>query len=122
MTIQMMRQLYFALATLCVIIPSAAVADIVYEVDFVITAPTNIVAFDTARAGSDRFRRTAFVKTPVLGGTQSATVMIRDGGDGCVRDLRIRLADNSVLIRRGLDLCREPENSADTTRRRIPLR
>ena len=117
MTIQIMRKVYAALAMLCVAIPSSALAEIVYEVDLVVTAKTGIVSFDVARADSDRFRRAAFVKSLEVGDAHSATVQILDRGDGCVRDLRVSLADGSVLVRRGLDLCRSLRKNAATTDR-----
>lgn len=95
-----------AFAALCAIISSPAFAGVVYEVDLVSTARSGIVSLEVARAGGDHFHRAAFVKTPAQGGGESATLWIREGGDGCLRDLRIVLADGSVVTRR-VDVCRD---------------
>jgi len=100
-----------AFAALCAIISGPAIAGVVYEVDLVNMAPSTIVSMEVARAGSERFHRAAFVKTPIVGGGESATVIVREG-DGCLRDLRIALADGSIVTRTSLDICRDLRDEA----------
>ncbi len=109
-----MRTLFFAAA--CAVVSSQALAGVVYEVDLVNTAQSGIVTFEVARAGSDRFHRVAFIKSPTQGIGEAVTAQIREGDDGCLRDLRIGLADGSVVTRCGLDVCRDRREDADRAR------
>jgi hypothetical protein len=80
-------------------------AGTVYHVDLVNNATSSIVSLEVARAGSTRFRALR-LDTSLPGGGASATVAIRKGDDGCLRDLRVGLADGRVLTHRRLDVCR----------------
>jgi hypothetical protein len=95
------------LAAACAAISSPALAGTVYEVDLVNTAQSSIVSLEVARTGSDHFRKVTFVKAPALANGESVTARIREGGGGCLRDLRIGLADGSVVTHRRLDVCRD---------------
>lgn len=96
----------FITVAFCAALVSPAFAGVVYDVDLVNTAQNGIVAFEVARAGSDRFHQATFVSAPLAEGGESATVRIRADDGGCRRDLRVHLADGSVVTRRGLNVCR----------------
>lgn len=93
-------------AALCAAFVSPAFASTVYEVDLINTVQSGIVAFEVAREGSDRFHPAAFVSAPLAEGGESATVRIRADDGGCRRDLRVHLADGSVVTHLGLNVCR----------------
>jgi|GEM_PF-3287450 len=101
----LVRTLFLAAA--CVVISSPALAGTVYEVDLVNTAQSRIVSLEVARTGSDHFRSVAFVKAPTQGSGEAVTARIREGDGSCLRDLRIGLADGSVVTHRRLDICRD---------------
>ena len=88
---------------------SPTFAATVYYVDLINTSPSNIVAFDVAPAGSDRFHSVLPSNVPLHGRGTSATVVIRKGDDGCLRDLRVRFADGHVLTHRDFDVCKYRE-------------
>jgi hypothetical protein len=79
-------------------------AGTVYYVDLVNTATSNIVALEVARAGSERFHALRLDAAPLHAGA-AATVAIRKGNDGCLRDLRVVFADGRVVTHRGFDVC-----------------
>jgi hypothetical protein len=85
---------------------SPAFAGPVYYVDLINTSPSNIVAFDVAPAGASRFHSVLPGNATLQGGSTAATVAIRKGEDGCLRDLRIRFADGHVLMQRDFDVCK----------------
>ena len=82
-----------------------AFAGTVYYVDLVNNAASDVVAFEVARADSAHYH-------PVLHGGvlprgKTATVTIRVGDDGCLRDLRMRFADGHVGTYGRFDICRD---------------
>lgn len=86
----------------------AARAGTVYYVDLVNASPSAIVAFDVARPGSDRFRSVLPERAPLQGDGAAATIAIRKGDSGCLRDVRVRFADGRSRTHRYLDLCAAP--------------
>ncbi len=102
------------LAAACAAISTQALAGVVYEIDLVNSAQNGIVALEVARAGSDRFHRAPFVTSALAEGGESATVRIRADDGGCRRDLRVYLADGSVVTR-GIDVCRRNIASAEAS-------
>src|SRR5258708_31399266 len=78
----------------------------VYYVDIVNTAANDVVSFEVAPAGSDRFRSVLLGNAPLRGGGEAATIAIRKGDDGCTRDFRIGFSDGRVVTHRSFNLCR----------------
>jgi hypothetical protein len=99
-----MRLLVFA--ALLAAFANSASAGVVYYVDLINTSPSDIVSFKVAAAGTDRFHSILLGDRPLQGGGASATVGIREGDDGCKRDLRIGFADGRVLTHRGFNVCK----------------
>ncbi len=81
-------------------------AGTVYYVDIVNTAPNDVVSFEVAPAGSDRFHSVPLNKGPLRGGGEAAPIAIRKGEDGCTRDFRIGFSDGRVVTHHGFNLCR----------------
>jgi hypothetical protein len=68
-------------------------------------APSSLMAFAAAPAGTEMFRDVALGDRPLLGGGHAVTIQL-DGKEGCQRDLRSTFADGRVLLSRGFDVCR----------------
>jgi hypothetical protein len=94
-----------AVAAICVATAIPASAGTVYFLDLVNNAASSVVAFDVARPGSERYHSVLYPEQTLPGGGKPASVAIRLGEDGCLRDLRIRFADNHVVTHRGFDIC-----------------
>lgn len=94
------------LAASLILATNCVSAGTVYHVDLVNKATSSIVSIEVARGGSTRYHALHFAVVPLPGGGESATVAIRQGDDGCLRDLRVGLADGRVVTQRGLDVCR----------------
>ena len=94
------------LAATLILATNCVGAGTVYHVDLVNNATSSIVSLEVARAGSARYHVLHFGAAPLPGGGASATVAIRKGDDGCLRDLRVGLADGRVVMQRGLDVYR----------------
>ena len=101
------------LAAMLTAATNCANASTVYYVDLVNTATSSIVSLEAAPAGSSHFRALRFGAAPLAGGGASATVAIRKGDEGCLRDLRVGFADGRVLTHRGFDLCKYAGDHAD---------
>jgi len=80
----------------------------VYYLDLVNASPSAVVAFDVAPAGSGRFHSVLSGHAPLHGDGAAATVAIRKGDSGCLRDLRVRFADGRLRTHRYFDVCRFP--------------
>lgn len=72
------------------------------------SAPSSIVAFEEAPAGTERFRAIELAARPVQGGGDSATIAFRVEDGGCIRDFRTTFADGRVLRVNRYDVCRMP--------------
>jgi hypothetical protein len=96
----------FFLAALFAGISSPAFAGTVYYIDLINTATTSIVSFEAVLTGSDRYHSVLLGNTPLRGGGASATIAIRKGEDGCLRDLRVGFADGRVLTHRDFNICK----------------
>ena len=83
-----------------------AAAGTVYYIDLVNTAASSITSFEVALPGSDRFHSILPGLMPLQGGGEPATIAIRKGDDGCLRDLRVGFADGRVLVHRDFNLCK----------------
>ncbi len=99
--------------SLLAVLSNAASADVVYYVDLINTAPNSITSFEVALPGTDRFHSVLPGNAPIHGGGESATVAIRRGDNGCLRDLRIGFADGRVLTHRGFNICRNVSYHSD---------
>lgn len=87
------------------LIAMPAIGASVHYVDVFNTTASSIVSFEAAAAGTERFRSIVLAAGPLQGGGASATAAF-DGGESCLRDLRITFADGRVLLHRGFDVCR----------------
>jgi len=94
----------YIFAAMTAVLATPVYAGTVYYVDIVNTAASDVVLFEVAPAGSDRFH-SVLGNGPLHGGGEAATIAIRKGGDGCTRDFRIGFADGSVVTHRGFNLC-----------------
>ncbi|KRF02083.1 hypothetical protein ASG87_11405 [Frateuria sp. Soil773] len=94
-----------SLAALLAGLACAACTGNVHYVELVNTAPSSVVAFAVAPAGSGDFRDVPLGKAPLQGGGVSTTIAVRDDGD-CLRDFRSTFADGRTLLQRGFDVCR----------------
>jgi hypothetical protein len=92
------------LAAVLTLASSGASAGTVYYVDLVNTATSDIVSLEVASTGSDRFHALRLGAAPLQEGA-AATVPIRKGNDGCLRDLRVAFANGRVVTYRGFDVC-----------------
>lgn len=90
-----------------------AVASTVYYLDLINTAASSVTSFDIALPGSDRFHSVLPGQVPLRGGGESATITIRKGQDGCLRDMRIGFADGHVLMHRNFNICRSTSYHTD---------
>lgn len=99
-----MYKYIFAAMTTVATVP--AHAGTVYYVDLVNTAASDVVSFEVATPGSDRFHAARLGNTPLRGGGDATTIAIRKGEDGCTRDFRISFSDGRVVTHRGFNLCR----------------
>jgi len=96
----------FALALL-VATPTIAEAQ-TYYVNIYNNAPSSIVAFAQAPAGTGAFRAIVLADHPVRGGGDSATVAFRKDDGGCLRDFKTTFADGRVLLLKAYNVCRMP--------------
>ena len=110
-------------AALCVAAAGKVSAATLYDVEIVNQAPSSIVAFDVAPAGSRHFRSALHGNAALPGNGGSGVIAIR-AGDGCLRDLRVRFADGRVVARDNFDLCAIPGDAGDdpTHQRRWTVR
>jgi len=99
-----MYKYIFAAMTAITAVP--AYAGTVYYVDIVNTAASDVVSFEVATPGSDRFHAVRLGNAPLHGGGEAATIAIRKGEDGCTRDFRIGFSDGRVVTHHGFNLCR----------------
>ena len=74
-----------------------------HYLDIYNTAPSSLVAFAVAPAGSGAFRDLPIAGS-LHGGGDSTTVATNGGG--CLRDLRLVFADGRVLMHRDFNVCR----------------
>jgi len=96
----------FIFAAMTAVLATPVYASTVYYVDIVNTSANDVVSFEVASAGSDRFHSVLLGNAPLQGGGEAATIAIRKGDDdGCRRDLRIGFSDGRVLTHRGFDIC-----------------
>lgn len=95
-----------SLAALLAGISGAACAGTIHYIDLVNTAPSSVVAFAVAPAGSQDFQDIPLGKAPLQGGGVSTTIAIRDDGSGCLRDFRSTFADGRTLLQRDFNICR----------------
>jgi hypothetical protein len=79
-----------------------------YYVNIYNNAPSSIVAFAQAPAGTGAFRAIVLAHHPVRGGGDSATVAFRKDDGGCLRDFKTTFADGRVLLLKGYNVCRMP--------------
>jgi hypothetical protein len=86
------------------VLPAVAGAQ-TYYLDVHNTAPSSIVAFAVAPAGSQAFREIAPAGFPVHGGGDTFTIAL-DGSDGCLRDVRAKFLDGRVLELTGFNICK----------------
>lgn len=100
-------------AAILVTFSDLASAGTVYYLDIVNTAASSITSFEVARAGSSRFHSVLLGDTPLQGGGAAATVSIRKGDDGCLRDIRIGFADGRVLTHHDFNICRNVSYHTD---------
>jgi hypothetical protein len=84
--------------------PVAASAQ-TYYLDVHNTAPSSLVAFAVAPAGSPEFREIASAEFPVRGGGDTFTIAL-DGRDGCLRDVRAKFLDGRELDLTGFNVCK----------------
>lgn len=83
-------------------------AGTVYYIDLTNAAPGAIVAFDVAQPGTERFHSVLPGHAPLPGDGAAATITVRKGDGGCLRDLRVRFADGRSRTHRNFDLCATP--------------
>lgn len=95
----------YIFAAVTAVLTTPLYAGTVYYVDIVNTSANDVVSFEVAPAGSDRFHSVLLGKGPLRGGGEAATIAIRKGEEGCKRDLRIGFSDGRVLTPRGFDIC-----------------
>jgi hypothetical protein len=84
--------------------PAAAGAQTHY-LDVHNTAPSSLVAFAVAPAGSRAFHEIASAEFPVHGGGNTFTVAL-DADEGCLRDIRAKFLDGRVLELAGFNVCK----------------
>lgn len=75
-----------------------------HYLDIYNTAPSSLVAFAVAPAGSGTFHDYPLGTKPVQGGGDSMTVAL--SGEGCLRDLRLSFADGRVLEQKDFNVCK----------------
>ena len=96
----------YIFSALTAVAATGAHAGTVYYVDVVNTAASDVVSFEVALPGSDRFHSVLLGSKPLHGGGDAATIAIRKGDDGCARDFRIGFSDGRVITHHGFNLCR----------------
>ena len=95
----------YIFAAVTAVLTTPLYAGTVSYLDIVNTSVSDVVSFEVATAGSDRFHSVLSGNARLRGGGEAATVAIRKGEDGCKRDLRIGFSDGRVLTHRGFDIC-----------------
>lgn len=94
----------YIFAAVTAVLTTPLFASTVY-VDIINTSASDVVSFEVALAGSDRFHSVLLGKGPLRGGGEAATIAIRKGEEGCKRDVRIGFSDGRVLTHHGFDIC-----------------